>query len=208
MNDQISEELSALMDDQLAAPRDKALFDRLRTDDELRRRWGRYHEIGDMIRNEAPGLQLAGLAERIREQIADEPAILAAPRPRTGHSATAPGKVSWSQAAAGAALAASVAGVSVYLYGQMPGQLPVAAPIVAQTVVQTSPGTNLMQVAQTSISPAPATPVVEGHWKKLPQPTNDSKLNRYLVDHSEYSAPGGMAGILPYATFVTYDPKR
>ena len=45
-------------------------------------------------------------------------------------------------------------------------------------------------------------------WKNLAQPTVESKLNRYLVNHSEYATQAGVGGVTPYATFVGYDSAQ
>jgi sigma-E factor negative regulatory protein RseA len=220
MSDQIREELSALVDDELPSSRAGVLFDRLRSDEALRREWRRYHEIGDLIRGEAIDLSMNGLADRVRQQLQDEPAIIASPRrPPVGTA-----RLGWGQAAVGIALAASVAGVSVYLapllsgpdlgqsaaiaQGIAPG--PAAQPPAPQTVAEAPLPQGLMQVAQTPINAEPP-PAPDQRWKRLAQANDsgkESKLNRYLVDHSAYSAPAGIASILPYATFVSHDPSR
>jgi sigma-E factor negative regulatory protein RseA len=232
MSDQIREELSALVDNELPPGRMTALFDRLRSDADLRREWGRHHEIGDLIRGDASGLSLQGLADRVRERLADEPVIIA-PRPRTSpgtNPGTNPGRprIGWGQAAAGFALAASVAGVSVYLAPLLSSPVEAPAPRLAQTppTVTTPPlqmlpsptpdqmpdqlpaqTPGLMQVAQAPID----APQPSQRWKRLPQDevaTRNDRLNRYLVDHSAFSAPAGIAGLLPYATLVAHDPSR
>jgi hypothetical protein len=45
-------------------------------------------------------------------------------------------------------------------------------------------------------------------WKNLAQPTVESKLNRYLVNHSEYATQTAVRGVTPYATFVGYDGEQ
>jgi sigma-E factor negative regulatory protein RseA len=39
-------------------------------------------------------------------------------------------------------------------------------------------------------------------------PEIESKLNDYLVNHQEYAPTAGMKGMLPYASFVSYDAGR
>jgi len=203
----MSEELSALVDGELASAPSRLLFDRLRSDEALRARWARYHEIGDLIRNEAPELPLLGLAERVRERLQDEPAILSPQRPAAG----LPHRLRWGQVAAGLALAASVAGVSVYLTDLQPSTTQADSPRMAQTPTTIPTPTQniapLMPVAQTAINPEP-TPSLGNRWKRISQPRMESKLNRYLADHSEYATPGGMVGLIPYATLVSYDAGR
>ena len=41
-----------------------------------------------------------------------------------------------------------------------------------------------------------------------PTAEDHAKLNSYLVNHQEYAPSTGMKGMLPYATFVSYDARR
>jgi hypothetical protein len=40
------------------------------------------------------------------------------------------------------------------------------------------------------------------------KPGQDDQLTRYLADHSEMATQTGMPGIVPYASFVSYDGKE
>jgi sigma-E factor negative regulatory protein RseA len=39
----------------------------------------------------------------------------------------------------------------------------------------------------------------------LQKPKVESRLNNYLVNHQEFAPAGNMKGIMPYASFVSYD---
>ena len=56
------EQISALMDDELAAPASAAAIDRLLADDALKATWRRYHVIGEVMRaaTTAPAREAAG----------------------------------------------------------------------------------------------------------------------------------------------------
>ena len=47
-----------------------------------------------------------------------------------------------------------------------------------------------------------------GTYWSLERPEVESKLNSFLVNHQEYARATGMKGILPYATFVSFDVRR
>ncbi|MEJ1356116.1 MAG: sigma-E factor negative regulatory protein [Candidatus Sedimenticola sp. (ex Thyasira tokunagai)] len=187
MTDEIREQLSALLDDELAHHEMQALLDRLQDDDDLHDSLDTYQLISDVMRGEGVRLSPAGIAGAIREQIKSEPAIIAAPA--RGHGSKFGSRVHhWAKPAVGAALAASVAVMAVYLFPQIQG---VAGgdgvPIVA------------------SSANAPYHERTATRWKNLPGPKVESQLNRYLVDHNEFSSSGAMSGVAPYASFVTYD---
>jgi sigma-E factor negative regulatory protein RseA len=45
-------------------------------------------------------------------------------------------------------------------------------------------------------------------WELLKKPAVESRLNAYLVNHQERSPASNIKGIMPYATFVSYDGKK
>jgi sigma-E factor negative regulatory protein RseA len=45
-------------------------------------------------------------------------------------------------------------------------------------------------------------------WELLYKPQVESRLNSYLVNHQEYAPTTNMKGIMPYATFVSYDGSQ
>ncbi|MES9900104.1 MAG: sigma-E factor negative regulatory protein [Sedimenticola sp.] len=187
MTDEIREQLSALLDDELAHHETQALLDRLQDDDDLHDSLDTYQLISDVMRGEGTRLSPAGIAGAIREQIKSEPAIIAAPA--HGHVSKAEGRVHhWAKPAVGAALAASVAVMAVYLLPQIQG---------------VADGGGVQIVA--SSANAPYLERTATRWKNLSGPKVESQLNRYLVDHNEFSSSGTMSGVAPYASFVTYD---
>ena len=45
----------------------------------------------------------------------------------------------------------------------------------------------------------------ENHWKTINDKTTRNRLDRYLEQHSQYAAaPGGVQGVMPYTSFVSY----
>lgn len=178
MSEQIREQISALVDDELADAERRLLLERLAREPALRAHWSNYQLISDSLRQSLAPLTDPGLAERVMAAVDAEPA------PVTEPASPWRGLV---KSVAGLAVAASVAVVAVLTL-----QTPEVAP----------PGTGV-QVAATPpapadyvrLTPAPAVPVAQ---------TQD-RLNEYLVNHSEYAASGGMPGMLPHARIVGYE---
>lgn len=73
MTHDTSEELSALVDGELARTEAAFMLRRLAHDAELRARFGRYHLIRDCLRNPAVNMPSASLASRVQAAIATEP---------------------------------------------------------------------------------------------------------------------------------------
>ena len=183
MTNNPSEEISAFLDDELPPATMSDATDRIEDNEGLRRVWDRYHLIGDVMRGEGVRFSSAGVADQVRARIDSEPAIIAAPRRASPR---------WIRPAAGAALAASVAVGAVLGLPRLdevdPGSTPLQITSVPRPVTYSEPSTM--------------------RWKNLAQPGVASKLNRYLVEHNEYASPGGMSGVLPYTSFVSYDSNR
>lgn len=190
MKDRLKEQISALLDNELSDVEADSVLTQLTQQQELRREWDRYHLIGDVMRGESMQLQAHEISERVRQQVALEPAIISKPK-RTRANVW---KSGWIKPAAGAALAASVATVVVLSSPGFFGQ-----------------GESIQQLAASNIS-TESPPIVQSNpgarWNNLKQPSMESRLNGYLVDHSEYVSPGAGIGVMPYATFVGYDAKR
>ena len=205
MTDKLSEQVSALLDNELSDHESDSVLSKISQDRDLQQSWERYHMIGDVMRGETLNLRAGEISERVKKEIDSEPAIISIPK----KSKTRPWKSNWIKPAAGAALAASVATVVVLnttdLLGLDESTQPVTVasikPKPAQSVV-TVANINTVVPVQTSHQTLPGT-----RWKNLKEPSIESRLNGYLVNHSEYAAPGNGMGVMPYATFVGYDSK-
>ncbi len=173
------ERLSALVDGELGGSEARFMVRRLATDADLRRRWERYHLIGEALRRSLPRRLDPALAARIEARLPELPA------PAPGLVGRLRGR--WLQAAAGLALAASVAAMAVLaLRARAPEP---AVPVVAQAPSPTTAGR----------------PVWEGtQWASV-RPVIAQRLNGYLVTHNELAAAGRLQGIMPYARVVSYD---
>lgn len=179
MSEQIREQISALVDGELAVAEQRLLLERLVREPALRAHWRNYQLIVDSLHQTLPALTDPALADRVMAAVEAEPAYRSV-RPSRWLGVVKP--------LAGLAVAASVAVVAV-LTLQQP-DVPV-------------PGAGGVQVAATPPAPsdyarlAPAAPEV--------QTAQPDRLNEYLVNHSEYAASGGMPGMLPHVRIVGYE---
>ncbi len=206
MTNRLDEQVSALLDDELSTRETASVLAKLSRDPELQQRWDRYHMIGDVMRGEAVNLNAGEISGRVRQQIELEPAIISIPK----RDRSRPWRSNWIKPAAGAALAASVATAVVVTAPGLLSMNDTAQPTTASNISNTPPP---QIITAANISPVvPTIPVAHKaipgtRWKNLKEPSLESRLNGYLVNHSEYAAPGTGIGVMPYATFVGYDSK-
>ena len=181
------ESISALMDGELSVPDEAQAVDGLLGRAELRERWARYHMVRAVLRGELDaGIDYA-LQASVRRRLAGEPAhVLPVRRMRSMRRAiVAP--------AAGLALAASVATMAIL---GIRGENDAAPPRPVDVATVAAPETAAPARAAT-----PATLPIRGEARPAAYDARQSRLNRYLVRHSEYLG-GGMRGMLPYARIV------
>ncbi|WP_186297767.1 sigma-E factor negative regulatory protein [Sedimenticola selenatireducens] len=201
MTDNINEQISALLDNELDLTEARNALDYLQGDDSLRQQWDHYHLIGDAMRGEAVRLSVESIADRVRAKLDNE-----AIESSSDHQQPVPisrnprYRARWLKTAGGGLLAASVAAITVIAFPPMSGTVSDVSP---QLVVENS----LPQIQAPETQAAPYLVQSSSRWKNLSKPKVESKLNRYLIDHNEYVAPGGI-GVIPYTSFVSYDTDR
>lgn len=161
MNDEMKEKLSAYLDNE---SHDENLLSELLSSDSAQATLTHYQVISDVMRNRyAHGAM--DLAGRVSLALQQEATIVTPKRWFT--------KPRVVQQAAGLAVAATVAAVSVFVVGDFS-----ASPV---------DGNRLAVVEPITDQPIKMTSAVQ------------KKLNGYLVSHNEFSASGKMQGILPYS---------
>jgi hypothetical protein len=134
-------QLSALMDGAVSPDEARFLLRRLQHDEELAGCWTRWQLCGDVLRGHASAIVPAGFPQRVANAIAAE-----AGRPAPAGSFLASRWIRWG---GGAALAASVAVIALFVSRQMPdSQAPTPAPAQIATVAP----------ATTPAKPIPAPP--------------------------------------------------
>jgi len=182
MNEELDSQLSAMFDDELPSAECELLARRLSRDEYLKARWGRYAIVGAVIRAER-GVRLnAPLAGRVNAVLLAEPALAAHTAPRDRRYA----RLRWWQPLAGAAVAASVATVSIlWLRAQAPLG---AAPLVAHVP------------AQANVAGAAASGPGDSYVVPRPKPAAvvvpSTELANYVVAHSMFSNPVARGNLL------------
>lgn len=117
------EQLSAMLDGELAPDQARFLLRRLQHDHELAGCWERWQLCGDLMRGSAPALLPEGFAERVRHALDAGSAT-----PQAMAMAGSGARTRWLPWAGSAALAASVAAVAL-LVGRGAPTSPVAEPV-------------------------------------------------------------------------------
>ena len=176
MKEKLHEQISALVDDELAEAEHALLIKRLTDDASMRDRLSRYQLISDSLQNHMPrkidpdfniGVQLA---------LQDEPDVQAEPARLTRLF----------KPLAGLAVAASVAVVAVLSLQSVRQESPAGASAVA-----TAPVSNEFAAVDT-------TPLLAN----TDTGNGAQSLDVYLVNHNEYAVNRGM---LPYVRLVGHD---
>lgn len=220
MSELIREQISALLDDELSKQDADRTIEQLCQQQEYREAWDRYQLIGDALRGEARGRTTPSIAEAVSQSLRDEPPMIAARKPSLTEAP-------WVKAVAGTALAASVALAVVLVAPHLitpggqdshqlagnptpkssPYQIAVAGqPNVHRVVAITTPP--IRRVVTGSYQQGQYVDYSGARWKNLPQPSMESKLNKYLANHSEYALRAGVPRAVPHVNFVGYSEER
>lgn len=194
MTEQEFERLSALVDDEISGHEISREINKLKNSQESLDIWSRYHLIGDAMRNELGQLHDPDLAGMISRRLESEPAILA-PAPMKHHS-------NKKRALTGLAIAASLTAVAVVMAPQLinPGGSEAPNQLASSNqlpIDDQRPGGNIIHVAEDGT-----------RWELLKKPKVESRLNDYLRNHQDLSPSSNIKGIMPYATFVSYDQNK
>jgi sigma-E factor negative regulatory protein RseA len=191
MSDEIREQLSALVDDELSDAERPLLLGRLQRDPQLRACLGRYQLIGEVMRGGAGATATLGVADRVQQALsADDPM-------RRPAAALVNGRAAWLRPVAGAAIAASVALVAVLSVSSLRHTETESVPALAATQPAADAGAAATQVSD----------VAGEQWERL-DPRIDKRLSGYLVNHNEYAASRGVQGVMPYVRIVGYDTSE
>ena len=177
MKDKLHEQLSALVDDELAKHEQALLLKQLAADPGLQARLSRYQLVSDALHNHLPQRIDPAFHTRIQAALGDAPPL------RTGGT----GVRSLLKSATGVAMAASVAVVAVLSLQAIRNESPDETPVLA-SAPDTGGGTYL----RADNIPPPSAPLAQG-------------LDVYLVNHNEYAVNRGMRGMLPYVRLVGQD---
>lgn len=182
MTDEIREQLSALVDDELSELEHPLLLGRLQRDAELRECLGRYQLIGEVIRGAGQNATLS-VADSVQEALQKDHSITPAGGSGQRHFRH------W-KPVAGVGIAASVALVAVMTVESMREPVTTSVPELASTA-----------------TPQSVRRVSDGQWDRI-EPRIDKRLSGYLVNHSEYAANRGVQGVMPYVRIVGFQNNQ
>lgn len=140
------QQLSAMLDGELLPDQAKFMLRRLEHDHELAACWERWQVCGDILRGRHDALLPADFSRRVANAIAGEDEVAST---ATSSGATATKQSRWVRWGGGAALAASVAVVALFVGRQAPELDPESSVAPVQVVASTK---------QAPAAPAPATP--------------------------------------------------
>ena len=189
MKTPIDERISALVDGESGEFETRRLTAELLSSESQKTRWSRYHLIGDALRGDLPVRVEPNFSASVMALINED---------MPGYDQTLRRRESrWLKPAAGFAIAASVATVSVLLLQSLTSptsikpQLEVAveAPITQQAVVsQPAPkATPVAVVKSATLEQGKPTPAVTTQFKTLEAKIVDSRMNSYLATHAEFT---------------------
>ncbi len=192
MKDNLHENLSALVDDNLSEQERDQLIAQIAHDDELLATWSRYHLIKDTLQGHVHEYTTRNLAASISQQLEQEPVVLAPKARKT---------VSWQRPLAGFAIAASVALVAVLGVRNIDSGNGTAPVQVAQ--LETPASVTVTPDPQALISPQSSSPATVEFVAAGPDNNpSGARLKSYLVNHYERKSNFGM---LPYVRMIGYE---
>jgi sigma-E factor negative regulatory protein RseA len=178
MNEELDSQLSAMFDDELPQGECELLARRLSRDAALQARWGRYAAIGASVRGGDVRLGCR-VAQKVTVALAAEAPLAQSGRMVAYHGRATP---RWWRPLAGAAVAASVAALSIFwLRGGVPGS---SGALLARVPAAATAG---VDTRASYVVPRP----VEA---RMTVPATE--LANYVVAHSEFSTPVSRRNLL------------
>lgn len=206
MNEQIREQLSALMDGELARDQTRFLLRRITPGDESSQCWERYHMVRQAMRRQHMAMPQAGFAEAVMLRIDS------VQQPQRG-----PGP--WLRWGAGGAVAASVAMAALMLTRPADDPALDQAAVAARTQpvapAATAPAVSLAaSTGATEFRPpllVPNVPVetAPASFGSTAQPLGiDPELSPYLIRQYQINGASGQPGVMPYVLLGTPEPVQ
>jgi len=181
MTEKLHEQISALVDDELAEAEQALLIKRLEGDVALRNSLLRYQLISDSLQNHLPSKIDPDFNIGVQLALQDDPNVQA------GSARLA----RLFKPVAGLAIAASVAVVAVLSLQSVRQEAPSATAAIAKAPVTA-------ESAGSDVAPLLANAPVYSS-------TGAQGLDVYLANHNEYAVNRGMQGMLPYVRLVGHD---
>ena len=189
MTDQIREQISAFVDDELRADQVGLLVRRMERDEGLRTTFGQYVLVGETLR--APGGTIAspGFAARVMAAIDEQAEQIPDPTERQ------PQRRSWARPLLGAGLAASIAMLALLVVNSdREADVQVAE---APADAQLDTGSEAL-IADAGVAPAD---LPQGS----PTPAERQRLTGYFVAHGQFATPMGRRNV--WSGVLADDPR-
>ncbi|KAF1016019.1 MAG: Anti-sigma-E factor RseA [Stenotrophomonas maltophilia] len=200
------QQLSSLVDGELGTDEARFLLRRLEHEPELAACQERWQLLGDVMRGQAGLLAPAGFSERVAAAIAAEPLPQAEPRRQLRRSG-------WRSWGGGAALAASVAAVALFIGGEklqepQPGEPPAAQVIAREAQLPAAPSApSAPAITEASVDPAsvaltsvPAAAVAAGSRRQ--------EVRRASATRSQQTARAAQRDDTPLRAVASQAPLR
>ncbi|NOX09455.1 MAG: sigma-E factor negative regulatory protein [Gammaproteobacteria bacterium] len=187
MSDTIKQQISSMVDDELSSQEQELLMSRMQRDPALRQQWARYHMIGDVMRKQRVMHEDDSIASQVAQAISSEPSYQDKHKSAFLQSLLKP--------VLGLAVAASVAMVSIAL---------------VQNMMTQEKSYNAPAMARMDALPVPSPAYVQVSDRQsmdVIRLQQNTRLNQYLVNHSEYASSNRVRGMLPYVRVVSSDGK-
>ncbi len=178
MQEDVKQEISLLIDDELPKSSALRLFEQIESDEESRAQWDRYNLIGHAIRSGSGILPDVEFVRRVGRALENEPIVFVPARRKAG----------FRRKAISTALAASIALIAIVALQ------PWSAP-----TDRSFGSLALAEYDRSQTNPESSHPRTR---------QGDPSLNDYLVTHNETTYLVGTPGMLPYARVVTYNAKH
>ena len=209
MNEQIHEQLSALMDGELERDQIRFLLKRMTAGGELPLRWARYHVVRQTLRHQHLQPVSENFAEAVMAQLEREPAA----------SSSSRGVHPWLRWGAGGAIAASVA-VAALVLTRPAVEEPIAANgargVTQIASIRTAPAAATSAATRSVASDFPA-PLLAPNGPVETAPASfgtdlvepavtDPRLQSYLIRHYQATGTAGSSNFVPYVLLAA--PQR
>ncbi len=193
-SEQLGTQVSSFVDGEMAQAETELLIKRLGKDEQLQSQWRYYHLISDTLKNQLPERLDAGFAARVSMAIHDE----------STYTHGAARRTALLKKLAGVAVAASVAtlGIGAVLLVAQQGGITNPSGMTAQSQ---QPAEKIVFTASGQAGGNEAVVLVDANEPATPP--IDSRMNKYLVNHSEYAVGVNMQSVLPYARIVGQQVK-
>jgi len=211
---EIDEKLSVLIDEYADNEESRAVLNDVIDDVNLQYRMRRYQMIGDVLRHELPDQVDLDLSHQIMAKIRETEAPVKSSSKNADQSEAVSSFWQWIsfKPVAGFAVAATVAVLSITLWqsiavkSQTDSEQNQLVSIEQQKIEKLA--AQPMQINAVPVSSNLALSMDEGtRWSTIEDsPALQQKLNAYLVNHTEYSAP--MQGLIPQARVAGYDAQQ